>query len=1300
LLEAIGWQGVTKEHSRSVLRRRIDQGHSGCFHLSMNRAACAYICSMLCLSFPGQAAPAMSWCDGRGFRSLEVYPTTRGKAGFTLMDAKATAVWFTNELRGDALLTNVVAHTGAGLALGDVDGDGWLDIYLCTLQGANQLYRNLGHWHFEEMAAGEAACAGQLSTGATFADVDGDGDLDLLVNGIVAGTRLFLNDGKGKLTEAKDSGLSRTASATSLALADMDGDGDLDLYCTHYIDVMHLFDPTTRFSIIKREGRWMVLKVNDQPTTLPPWKDRFEALPDGKVRELPEVDGLYRNDGQGHFAPIQFEPGVFVNEEGKAVPPYRDWGLSVMFRDINGDGIPDLYICNDNASRADRIWINSGKGTFRALDPLTLRHTSRASMGVDFADIDRDGHDDFIVVDMLARDHEKRMTQLFKDAPDPQEHQQINARPRYGRNTLFFGRPDGSFAEAAYMAGVAASDWSWCVIFIDVDLDGYEDLLVTNGFEYDLLDQDSQNELRNPQRRLTREQLKRSNQFRPHARTQNAAFRNRGDGTFAPMSRQWGFDQDGVSYGMALGDLDNDGDLDVVVNNLNAVASLYRNDVTAGRIAVRLKGLAPNTQGVGARVRLVGGSITQSQEMICGGRYLSGDQAMRVFAADADSGKPMRLEVVWRDGDQSVITNIQPNRIYEVDEATSLKRESVEALKRENSVRSNTSTAQPLSASTIQRFNPLTLQPFNESEPFFADVSSLLGHVHTEDSFDDWDRQPLLPRRLSRLGPGVSWYDLNADGWEDLIVTADRAGSLAAFTNNHGQSFRRLEGIPPAKADQGAVVGWPDGKGNRMLLVAVSNYEMPPEQETQISVYSPSNGAAPRNWPAGKSSIGPLAEADIDGDGDLDLFVGGRFRPGRYPEPVSSALWLNDQGELRPSHSASEPFESLGLVSGAVFSDLDGDGCPDLALAVEWGPVRVFRNNNGHFEDRTAQWGFAGRTGWWTGITTGDFDGDGRLDLALANWGRNSMYEIYRDVGPSQGGTPNPRLRLFYDDWNSDGTVEMIEAWQHGENWLPVRSRLWLASGFPELANQFPTHQAFSKATVQEMLGPRYEKAKMLEATELASGIFLNRGSHFDWVPLPREAQMAPVFSVNVGDFNGDGMEDLFLSQNFFGTPSDLARDDSGRGLWLRGSGQGTFIAVDASITGIKIYGEQRGAALADFNRDGRVDMAVSQNNGATKLYVNHRGKRGLRVVLNGPPANPDAVGAQLRVHYAGGRVGPCRIVQAGSGYWSQDGAAQVLGLADLPVALRIRWPGGKEQTVRLEDHAWDLRLSFEDEPK
>lgn len=1210
---------------------------------------------------PGLANADLSWSTGQGHRVAVVTPPAASKVGFTSLPATTTQVWFTNQLTGDPFLINAVAHNGAGVAVGDVDADGWPDIYLCNLQGPNRLYRNLGNWRFQELPIGDAACTNQISSGATLADVDGDNDLDLLVNGIAAGTRLFLNDGKANWTEVKDSGLSRTASATSMALADIDGDGDLDLYCTHFIDAMMLADPTTRFAVARRGDQWEVTKVNGESARSPKWKGRFEALPDGKVRELPEVHGLYRNEGNGRFKAIENEPGVFLNEQGTPIPPYRDWGLAVMFRDINRDGFPDIYVCNDNTS-PDRIWINSGKGTFRAIDTYKFRHTSRSAMGVDFGDINRDGYDDIIVVDMLAREHARRVTQLVRDRPSQADSERLEERPQYNRNTLFFGRPDGSFVEAAFLAGVAATDWTWTTIFLDVDLDGFEDLLVTNGFEFDVMDQDSSDLIKDGRRRFTEAQMKRKMQFHPRWKTQNIAFRNRGNGLFEPASDRWGFNHAGVSFGMAQADFDNDGDLDLVVNNLNETASLYRNDATAGRVAVRLKGLAPNTEGVGARVQLISGVFTQAHEMISGGRYLSSDQATRVFATAPNSNAPMRLEVRWRNGTQSIVEGVQPNRVYEIAETPGTPRV------------------------------PLTNAPL--PAPAFADVSALLNHAHEEAAFDDWSREPMLPRRLSRQGPGVSWNDLDGDGWEDLTITSGRGGRLAIYRNEQGKSFRRLDGVPLALEDQGAVLGWSDGQGQRRLLVATSNNEMTPEGSSEIASYAPTALANPERLAFGPPSPGPLATADIDGDGDLDLFVGGRFRPGHYPEPVSSAIWINEKGKLTPSTTWSEAFKALGLVTGATFADLDGDGSAELIVATEWGPLKIFRTDGGKFTplDRTVGILNAQRsplselTGWWTSVVAGDFDGDGKIDLACGNWGRNSTYELYQPT----------TFRLFHGDWSGAGGVQMIEAWRSGTNWIPVHDRTWLARGLPSLAVQFPTHEGFGRATVRDILGAAYDKASFVGAAQLASMILMNRGGHFEAIPLPLEAQLAPVFSVNVGDFDADGVEDLFLSQNFFGTASDISRDDAGRGLWLRSKGDGSFAAMDSSASGISVFGEQRGAALVDFDHDGRVDVAVSQNSAATKLYANRSTKRGLRVELKGAASNPDAIGAQVRVVYPGDRKGPVRTIQAGSGYWSQDAAAPVLGLRERPRALWIRWPGGKEQTVPIQDGEWNIRITFE----
>src|SRR5262249_15357464 len=492
------------------------------------------------------------------------------------------------------------------------------------------------------------------------------------------------------------------------------------------------------------------------------------------------------------------------------LPPPLDWGLTASFRDLNDDGFPDLYVCNDFWT-PDRIWLNDGKGRFRAAPRLALRNMSASSMGVDFADIDRDGRLDFFVVDMLSRDLRLRHRQKPAQPPMSWPIGVIEDRPQFMRNTLFVNRGDKTFAEIANFAGVAASEWSWSPVFLDVDLDGYEDLLISTGHARDVQDRDAQVQIQARQHswkgfanEAARQQaftleLMEHMRLYPPLNTPIVAFRNRGDLHFDDVTADWGTATPGVHHALALADFDRDGDLDLVVNNLGTAAGLYRNETAAPRVAVRLRGVPPNTQGIGAKVRLVGGAVPrQSQEMIAGGRYLAGCEAMLVFAAGRATGD-MTLEVTWRNGRQSRVTGVAANRLYEISEA----------------------------AATNAPPAPATAAAPPPEKRLFEDVSASIAHTHHEEPFDDFTRQPLLPRRLSQLGPGVSWFDLDGDGREDLIGATGRGGSLACYRNTP-TGFQRWS-TPPLDTviarDQTTVLGFHGPGGKARLLAGSANYE-------------------------------------------------------------------------------------------------------------------------------------------------------------------------------------------------------------------------------------------------------------------------------------------------------------------------------------------------------------------------------------------------------------------------------------------------------------------------------------------
>ncbi|MFB6272074.1 MAG: FG-GAP-like repeat-containing protein [Salinibacter sp.] len=1191
----------------------------------------------------------LTWKDEGHYEWAKVSPGYWGSVGFEKKASTRTGVTFENTLDGEEIADNRVLTNGSGVAAGDVDGDGLVDLYFAQLDGSNALYKNMGDMRFKDITdSSGVGHTNHYSTGVTFADIDGDGDLDLVVATLDGGNQIYINDGGGKFAKKENNSINGGRGSSTLSLADIDGDGDLDLFVSNYKrkNISDSLSPgkTRAETILKKEEDSLFVRSE--------FKRDFELFFDGNkpnARQVGRKNELYINDGTGDFREVEDYKSRFQSKTGEPMGLDKNWTLTAKFRDINGDMLPDLYVCNDFWTK-DRIWINKGDGTFKNLSTPEIMKTSYSSMGVDFLDVNRDSHLDIFTTEMLSFTHRKRIQQKINTTPFASRAGTGDQQRQYVQNALLLNRGDNTFAEIGYYAGVEATDWSWATTSMDVNLDGYEDIIVNTGNAYDFRDLDTPQKLG---RKASRGTITDTFLLEyPELRLKNIALENKKDTTFERKSTEWGFTENDVSHGLATADLDNDGDLDLVTNRLNQTAAIYENTSTKPRIAVRLKGKAPNTQGIGAKVELRGGPVRQRTEVVAGGDYASGSDPLVVFAATADNHNHT-LIVNWPSGAQTRIEGVRANRIYRVSE-------------------SNATSPNPSDEGDRQ-----------VEKHQFREASSRIDHVHHEDPFDDFRLQPLLPLKLSQLGPGVSWIDVNQDGHDDLFVSGGKGGTMGVFLNDGDGTFSRIKGAEdltaPTAGDQTAIVGWADEYGQH-IVVGQSNYEQGSASVPSAVHYTFEEGKRTRKEPIPgiHTTTGPLAGADYDGDGDVDLFLGGRFRPIRYPRDVRSRLFRYEGGGFELDRGNSRQLKELGLVTGAVFSDIDRDGDQDLVLSREWDSILLLENNEGRFTDITSEVGLSKFTGRWNGVTTGDVNNDGRPDIIATNWGLNSIYQT----------DSNEPLKVYYDDFDLDKKVEIIESYfdKQSGSYVPRRQLYDLNESLPEITRNIITHEQYSRMSVGKVIGMNTANIPSKEINTTKHTIFINRGGHFTAHPLPSPTQLTTAFDPEIADFDNDGNEDIFLSQNFFAQPLMTPRQDAGRGVLLKGDGRGNFTVIPGQVSGIQIYGEQRGAAASDFNGDGRVDLAVSQNQAPTKLYVNHTEKRGLRIHLQGPEQNLDAIGSSLRLVYQDGRKGPRREIQAGSGYRSQSSSTQVMGVSGTPVELQVEWFDGTTQTVQVPE--------------
>lgn len=1072
---------------------------------------------------------------------------------FSKIDNKVSGIDFSNNITENKeknYFNFEYIYNGAGVATGDFNNDGLVDIYFIGNEVPNKLYLNQGDFKFEDVtqSAGLAGSDG-WQNGVTMVDINNDGWLDIYVcaGGWIKDAHkrknlLYINQ-KNQTTPqfkelAKEYGLAETGHSLQSTFFDYDNDGDLDVYITNH---------PTAFNL--------------------PLKERLakRTNPDEDSR-----DKLYRNNGNFSFTEVGKEAGIFNYGHG----------LGIVAADIDKDGWQDIYIANDY-KEPDYLYMNNGDGTFTDQVKKMTGHVSFNSMGVDIADINNDGWEDIFITEMLPKDYKRSKTNMASMNVKLFEGMlALGLHHQYMHNTLQLNRGNKFFSDISQLSGTSKTDWSWTCLFSDFDNDGFKDLFVANGAKRDVFDKDykakADAKANQKNGKLSLEELY---EIIPSTKLQNFIYQNNGDLTFSDKKNEWGLLEKTLTQGAAVADLDNDGDLDLVMNNLDEAALIYQNNAEKNShnyLKINLLSNNKDKLGVGSKVTLEYDNQIQFQEFKITRGYFSASEPSIHFGVGTVE-KIDKITVEWKSGKTTIMENVPVNQTIKI---------------KESDANSN--------GISKQKNNTL----------FTDNTSSILGSpfTHQENEFDDYHKQILLPHKQSQNGPFISTGDVNGDGLEDFHIGGahQQAGQLylqnssGKFTVGNNLAFE----TDRLYEDMGSTFFDADGDGDMDLYVVSGGFEFDAGTKAyQDRIYindgkgNFANNSMNMLFPIGTSGSCVVAN-DYDKDGDQDLFVGGRVVPNHYPYSPESMLLQNNGGRFEnvTSSSASD-LKAIGMITSATWSDINSDGWDDLIVVGEWTAIQIFLNENGNLKNATSQYGLDDSVGWWNKIVSDDIDNDGDIDFVVGNLGSNHKFQA----------SESEPFHVYCNDFDKNGSYDVVLAKNYDGGLVPIRGKECTSEQMPFVSQKFKTYEAFADAKIPDILGNEINQALHYQANLFQSIILKNNNGSFEMIPLSNEAQVSTVNGIIIKDFDNDGSKDIVIAGNMFNTEAETTRADAAIGLLLKGK-NGTFNAVSPIESGIFLPYDVKDLKSIEM-KNGIAIFAASNDNQLKILYSSKKNK-------------------------------------------------------------------------------------------